>query len=194
MTENNLPVKAMTKGERQELGSLIRKREKVMKAEAEKRSAALLADYDAQSAKIYHWDNDAVWAAAKAEANKAVEEARRSIAARCQEIGIPAEFAPDLHLYWSGRGQNALAERRAELRRAAKSRIEAMEADAKAQIERMSLQAQTEIVASGLQSEAAQQFIKSMPTMDALMPPVAVAEIEQLVATRRAERRQNFLN
>lgn len=186
--------KPMTKGERQELGSLIRKREKVMKAEAEKRSAALLADYDAQSAKIYHWDNDEIWKQAHDEAEKAVEAARRSIAERCQQIGIPAEFAPDLQLYWSGRGHNALAQRRQELRQAAKSRIAAMERDALAQIERLSLQAQTEIVASGLQSEAAQNFLKTMPTMDALMPPVAIDEIEALVATRRAERRQNLLN
>lgn len=191
----DLPAtKPMTKGERQELGQLIRKREKVMKAEAEKRSAALLADYDAQSAKIYHWDNDAIWKQAHDEAEKAVEAARQAIAARCQEIGIPAEFAPDLGLYWSGRGQNALAQRRQEFRQAAKSRIAAMEKEAVAQIELLSLKAQTEIVASGLQSEAAQNFLKTMPTMDALMPPVAPAEIEQLVATRRAERRQDLLN
>lgn len=187
-------VKPMTKGERQELGSLIRKREKVMKAEAEKRSAALLADYDAAQAKIYHWDNDAIWKQAHDDAEKAVEAARLAIAARCQEIGIPAEFAPDLQLYWSGRGHNALASRRQELRQAAKSRIAAMEREAVAQIERLSLQAQTEIVASGLQSEAAQTFLKAMPSMDALMPPVAPSEIEALVATRRAERRHNLLN
>lgn len=187
-------TKPMTKGERQELGQLIRKREKVMKAEAEKRSAALLADYDAQSAKIYHWDNDAMWKQAHDEAEKAVEAARQAIAARCVEMGIPAEFAPDLHLLWSGRGHNALAQRRQELRQAARSRIAAMERDALAQIERLSLRAQTEIVASGLQSEAAQTFLKSMPTMDALMPPIAIDEIEALVATRRAERRQNLLN
>lgn len=186
--------KPMTKGERQELGALIRKREKVMKAEAEKRSAALLADYDAQSAKIYHWDNDEFWAKAKAEAEKAVDAAKADIAARCQALGIPAEFAPNLDLTWYGRGQNAFAGRRQELRQAAKSRIAAMERDALAQIERLSLTAQTEIVASGLQSEAAQNFLKTMPTLDALMPPVAIDEIEALVATRRAERRQNLLN
>lgn len=187
-------AKPMTKGERQELGSLIRKREKVMKAEAEKRSASLLADYDAAQAKIYHWDNDAIWKQAHDEAEKAVEAARQAIAARCQEMGIPAEFAPDLQLYWSGRGHNALASRRQELRQAAKSRIAAMEREALAQIELLSLKAQTEIVASGLQSEAAQQFLKSMPSMDQLMPPVAPSEIEALVATRRAERRHNLLN
>lgn len=186
--------KPMTKGERQELGALIRKREKVMKAEAEKRSAALLADYDAAQAKIYHWDNDPIWKQAHDEAEKAVDAAKLAIAARCQEMGIPAEFAPDLHLYWSGRGQIALAQRRQELRQAAKSRIAAMERDALAQIERLSLTAQTEIVASGLESEAAQAFLKSMPSMDALMPPVAPSEIEELVATRRAERRHNLLS
>ena len=52
--------KAMTKGERTELLSLVRKREKVMKQAATARSADLLADYEAQSAKIYHWDDDKI--------------------------------------------------------------------------------------------------------------------------------------
>ena len=37
---------AMTKGERTELGQLIRKREKVMKSQAQERSAALIAEFD----------------------------------------------------------------------------------------------------------------------------------------------------
>lgn len=117
----------MTKGERLELGQLIRKRERVMKVQAQERSAALLAEFDAQSAKIHHYDEDPVWQQSQAAAEKAVEDARLQIAARCRELGIPAEFAPDLNIYWSGRGHNAVASRRAELRRAAKSRIEAME-------------------------------------------------------------------
>ena len=107
----------MTKGERQELGQLIRKREKVMKTLATERSAALLADYDAQSAKIYHYDDDEVWAGLAKDALSAVARAQAAIAERCTELGIPREFAPGLEVGWYGRGQNAAAQRRAELRR-----------------------------------------------------------------------------
>ena len=44
---------AMTKSERSELGQLIRKRERVMKAAAAERAAQMIAELDTQSAAIY---------------------------------------------------------------------------------------------------------------------------------------------
>lgn len=179
----------MTKGERADLLSLVKKREKVMKAQATERSAALLAEFDAQSAKIYHYDDDATWAALFADAQAAVDKANEEIAKRAKERGIPTEFMPGLAFGWHGRGHNAVSERRQELRRAAKSKIEALEKEAATKIERLSLQAQTEIIASGLDSESAKAFLEAMPKLEALMPPIDVGEIQTLVETRRAERR-----
>lgn len=179
---------AMTKSERQELGQLIRKRERVMKSQAQERSALLLAEFDAASAKIYHYDEDTVWQSVHAETERAVEAARIAVSARCQELGIPAEFAPSLSFAWYGRGHNAVSERRAELRRAAKSRIEALEREAITKIERLSLQAQTEVVAQGLESEAAKKFLETMPNVDALMPPIQFGEIQSLVETKMVSR------
>jgi len=175
---------AMTKGERDQLLQLIKKREKVMKVKAAERSAALLAEFDAQSAKIHHWDEDAVWARVREEAEKAVASAQEAIQARCRELGIPVEFAPGLHVYWTGRGQNASRERRGELRRAAISKIEAIEKEAISKIESMSLDAQTQIVAHGLESDAAKAFLEAMPLLETLMPPVVMTEIQSLVDAR----------
>ena len=185
---------AMTKGERDQLLSLIRKREKVMRAKAQERSALLLAEFDAQSAKIHHWDDDAVWAKVHQQATLAVENARVTIAARCAEMGIPAEFAPDLKIYWSGRGHNAVMERRTELRRAAKSRIEAIETEALSKIEQLSLEAQTQIIAHGLESDAAKMFLDQMPALETLMPSLDFPRIQQLLDAKRAEERQRYLN
>lgn len=182
----------MTKSERGELGQLVRKREKVMKSQAQERSAALIAEFDQQSAKIYHWDEDAVWREAQAEAEKAVEAARVVVAERCEKLGIPREFAPSLQLTWYGRGHNMAAERRTELRRAAKSKIDALEKEAITKIERMSLEAQTQVIASGLESEAAKTFLNSMPAMDTLMPPIEIGEIQTLIESKRAERRNSL--
>lgn len=179
----------MTKTERQELGQLIRKRERVMKNQARERSALLLAEFDASSAKIYHYDQDEVWAKATADAEAAVREAQEKIATRCQDMGIPAEFAPQISFHWHGRGHNAIAERRTELRRAAKSRIAAIEAEAITKIETLSLEAQTAVIAQGLESEAAKAFLERMPSLEALMPPVEVQEIQTLVETKREQRR-----
>lgn len=184
---------AMTKGERDQLLSLVKKREKVMKVKASERSATLLAEFDVQSAKIHHWDEDKVWAEVKAEAEKAIGDAQIKIAARCRELGIPVEFAPGLQMFWHGRGHNEVASRRAELRRAAKSKIEAIEKEAVSKIEALSLEAQTNIVAHGLESEAAKQFLDQMPALEALMPPVQVTEIQTLVDARRADRKQSML-
>ena len=112
---------SMTKAERQELSQLIRKREKVMKSLAQERSATLLAEFDAQSAKIHHYDEDPIWQRVHAEAKEMMDRATVEIAARCRELGIPAEFAPGLEMFWHGRGHNAVASRRAELRRGRQS-------------------------------------------------------------------------
>lgn len=184
---------AMTKAERDQLLSLIKKRERVMKTSAAERSAALLADFDAQSAKVYHWDEDEVWSRAKQEAEAAIAAATEAIAVRCRAIGIPPEFAPGVQMCWYGRGQNAVVSRRTELRRAAKSRIEAIEREAHSKIERMSLDAQTEIIAHGLESDAAKQFLSSMPNVEALMPSLKFTDISALIEAKNAKQRQLYL-
>jgi hypothetical protein len=179
---------SMTRGERTELIQLVRKREKVMKARAAERAAAMLADFDAATAKIYNFDEDEVWADAHKEAQAAIEMAQVQITARCKELGIPAEFAPGLSMYWHGRGQNAVRDRRVELRRAAKSRIEAIEKDANATIERLSLEAQTSILSNGLESDAAKSFLSALPPIEKLMPMIEHREIKELVDGKRRNR------
>lgn len=186
-------AKRMTNADRGELLSLIRKREKVMRAAAGQRSADLLAEFDAQSAKIYHWDEDATWAQAKKDAEDAVAEAEKIIAARCEALGIPREFAPSLGFAWHGRGHNAVTSRRTELRRAAKSKIEALEAAAIASIEKISLQSQTDLLTQGLETDSAKLFLNSMPNLQTLMPSVQVADMQALLETAR-RRELNYLN
>lgn len=177
----------MSKGERDQLLALVKKRERVMKTKAQERSATLLAEFDAQSAKVHHWDDDEVWARVKEGADAAIEAAQVAIAARCVELGIPPEFAPGLSMFWHGRGHNAVAERRAELRRAAKSRIEAIQRDAMAKIEGLSLDAQTHIIAHGLESDAAKAFLENMPMIESLMPAVQITDIQKLIEAKHAE-------
>lgn len=170
----------MTKSERSELGQLIRKRERVMKCLASERAAAMLAEFDAQSATIYSFDQDETWKKSAEEAQKIVDEANETIAARCKEMGIPKEFAPSLAFGWMERGQNMVASRRAEFRRMAKSRIAAIEKEAVSKIERLSLTAQTEVIANGLESAAARQFLERMPELESMMPAINAMELKQI--------------
>lgn len=154
-----------------------------MKTMAAERSATMLAEFESQAAKIYSFNDDAVWAKAKEEAEVAVLAAQAAVEGRCQALGIPKEFAPSLNVAWYGRGENAFAQRLAELRRAAKRRIEAMEAEANSKIERMSLDAQAELLSQGLDTDAAHAFLEAAKSdMAALMPSLTVVEIEKMIA------------
>ncbi|MCW5697310.1 MAG: hypothetical protein KIS96_11345 [Bauldia sp.] len=184
----------MTKGERDDLLRLVKKREAVLKKAAEQRSAQLLADFEAQSATIYSFDDDAVWKTAFAQAQEALAAAQAEIEKRCRALGIPPEFAPGINMFWHGRGQNAVKERQAELRRAAKAKIESIERAALTKIEHMSLEAQTNILASGLDSDAAKQFLANMPDISTLMPEVSAADVQAIVDHKRSLRARNEMH
>jgi hypothetical protein len=176
----------MTKSEREDLAKLIRNRERVLKAAAAQRSAELLAEFEQQMASEYHYDQDAVWRQAALAAKAAVAAAEKDIADRCTELGIPARFAPGISLAWHGRGENAVRERRTELRAVAKSRIAAIEKAACTKIEMACLDAQTKIIAHGLSSAAAIAFFDALPKLEILMPPLEMASIEEMLQACKA--------
>lgn len=189
----------MGKGEREELQRLIRQREKVLKSAAKQRSAELLADFENQLGTIFSFDDDKVWAAATKAAEAEVAKAQEVVAARCVELGIPKRFAPELDLQWYGRGENAVKERRGELRKMATTRIEAIAAKAIVDIEMASVGAQTEIARAGLTSAAAVAFIEKLPAVEALMPRLTFAEVsgeaeppvaEQLISSNALRQRR----
>ena len=169
---------AMTRRDREDLAKLARLRERVAKTAAARRKAELLADFEQQLATTYAYDSDEVWKAATEAAERAVEAAKKKIDERCAELGIPRPFRPTLGLGWYGRGENAVKERRAELRKVATRRLEAMEKDARAEIEARSAITQTEILAGGLETSAARAFLESMPTPEALMPPLDIKALQ----------------
>jgi hypothetical protein len=177
----------ITKAERDELARLCRRREKLAKAAATARASELRADFEKQMAAVYSFDRDEVWRRAYEVADAATEAANRAIADRCRTLGVPVEFAPSITTYWRSRGQNAVRERRDELRKVAYSRIDQKEKDAKFQIEQSSLEVQTRLVAGGLQSAEAKAFLDSMPTPEMLMPAFTVAEIEAAAKPRRGD-------
>jgi hypothetical protein len=112
-------------------------------------------------------------------ANEVVEAAKRQIAERSRELGIPAAFRPEIGLNWWGRGENASRERRDELRKVAYTKIDELEKQAKLTIDRQTVEAQTRLLAEGLTSDEAHHWLESMPTAEQLMPPVSMAEIRK---------------
>jgi hypothetical protein len=190
----------MNKSEREDLQKLIRQREKVLKSAARQRSAELIADFENQMGSEYSFDQDEVWEQAVKALEPVVRKAQEQIARRCRELGIPERFAPDLDLTWCNRGYDNLVERRkAELRRMAQTRIEAIESKAVVQIEVACLDAQTKLALADLTSDAAKQFIEQLPSIDTLMPQLSFAEVageaeppiaEQLVSPNALRQRR----
>ena len=187
MTDFPTTEKKMTRREQQDLITLVKKRERVMRAKATQRAAELAADFEKQLGTIYNYDQDETWKAAHEAAQKAVAQAEVQIKARCAELGIPARLAPSIHCSWYGRGENATSTRRSELRKIALSRIAALEKDAKAQIEVISLEAQTELLGGGLDSLAAKAFLNKLESVERLMPKLDAEQIRD-ASPRQLER------
>jgi hypothetical protein len=181
-----MSAEPLSRRDREDMLKLVRSRERVAKSMASARSAALMADFEAQLDRQYAYDEDAIWQAAAEFAKEAVAMARGRIAERCGELGIPAQFAPDLSVQWYARGRNAMEGERQQMRRLAKRRIEQIEASARLEIERASVQAQERLWTDGLTSDAAQTFLASLPTVEGLMPTLNLQEVQAALATPKS--------
>lgn len=171
----------MSKGERDDLLSLVKKRERVLKKAAEQREAEMVAEFEAQVSAIHGWDTDDVFDKVKTMAEEEIKALNVKVAARCEELGIPEEFRPSLNLYWDSRREAAYPARRAELRRKAKTHAAQVRAEAETKIEVLSLQAQTDLLSTGLTSDAAQTFLSGLADIKALMPQVTADQAREVV-------------
>lgn len=179
----------LSRAESHDLGMIIKDRTKVLRAHAEEQAAVLLADFEKHMAAIHSYDDDAVWQAATERAMAVVKEAQAEIEARCAELGIPKALAPQLGATWNGRGQMALEERRRELRRVAKTQIDAMVKAAVTKIEKQSLELRTQVVAMGLLSDSARLFLESLAPVEQAMQALDFGEIERRLDGEKQARR-----
>jgi hypothetical protein len=171
----------ITEKERAEIRRHIRDRERLAKAMAAERSAVLLADFERLISATYKWSDTEVWADAMIKARAVVDDAKKAVDDECERLGIPVQFRPGLVLGWHGRGENAVNERRVELRRVAKAEIDRIEEQAKVAIEHAHLQARVKLVEHGLKSAEARKFLAELPAVESLMPPLKIERIEQLM-------------
>lgn len=174
----------MTKGEREDLIRLVKQRERVAKTAAEQRSSAMLAEFEQKISAIHSFATNEVWSAAVQACGDAAKKAAAEIEAEADRLGIPKEFQPKIDFHWARRGENEYKQRRDELRRVAKTEIDALEKMARVQIESESVRAQTEIIANGLNSQAAIEFLNRLPAIESMMPALDVTAIQQKLAEK----------
>jgi hypothetical protein len=183
-----VPAKGIAKGERDELIKITRERGRVAKARVEAVKAELLADVEAKlSAKFSY--RDEMWKEGIEAAEQAVADANAQIQRVCDERGVPKEFRSSVELGWSSRGSNSDPARRAELRKLATTRIDAIGKQAKLTIEAEIADTVANLLAGGLTSESAREYLAKMPDPRALMPPLEVADLEAEAKRSRSIRR-----
>jgi hypothetical protein len=172
-------TQTMTIKERELLSRAIRMREKVAKSELEARAAKGLLEFEAHIQAQYSYSDDAVWNAAMEQAQPIIDEAKRVIAQRARELGIPARFAPTLTAHWSG--QATVKDERSELRRLAASRIAEMVARGRVQIETEAARLQVELISGAIGSAEGQAFLERIPSADALVPAISAGDVKLLL-------------
>jgi len=189
MTDAAPKGRSLSRHETHDLGMIIKDRAKVLKAHIEAEKTKVLADFERQIAAVYTFDQDEIWKTATEKAIEVVKEAQETIAKRCEELGIPKTFAPSLHASWSGRGENALKDRRTELRRVAKASVDAMAARAVVKVEQDSLDLRTQVVAMGLLSDDAKTFLNTLKPVEEVMHRLDFTEVEKTLQIEKAERK-----
>lgn len=181
-------ARPLSRTETHDLSMIIKDRTKVLRAHADEQAAACMADFEKKLAAVFSFDDDEIWKAAASEARAVAIESQKKIAKRCEELGIPKTFAPSLEVSWASRGENMLASRRAELRRVAKTSIEAMTKAAITKIEKQSLDLRTQVVAMGLLSAEAKMFLESLAPVTDAMRQLDFAEIEVKLEREQKQR------
>jgi hypothetical protein len=166
----------ISKADQENLVKLAKMRAKVSREGIAARQAAMIADVEEQLSATYEFD-DAVWAEITREAKAAVDSADAKIAAICQELGVPPKFRPELQIRWYSRGENAVRERRAELRQLAEKRIEAAGQAAKLAISEREVETIGELYAARFETDEARELVERMPTPAELMPTISIGEL-----------------
>jgi hypothetical protein len=166
----------MTSAERRDLAALIRRREKVAKTATNEVKARRLADLEVQLASVFAAEDEHF-----AEQERFMEHqialANQAGQRHAEEMGIPERFRPYGQVLWHGRGENATAERRAELRRVGQTQADADQKQALTRIEAASVEAQTALLRDGLTTNAARQWLDSLPTAEQLLPALEVSSL-----------------
>lgn len=183
--------RALSRTETHDLAMVLKERAKLFRTYVEQQAAERMADFEKKLAAEFSFDDDEIWKAATERAQRVVREAQETVAKRCEELGIPKKFAPQIGLSWISRGENALKERRAELRQVAKRTIEAMAKAAITKIEHQALDLRTQVVSMGLLSPGAQLFLDSLAPVTDMMRALEFGEVEAALESDKRKRIEN---
>ena len=172
---NLLQRRRPTRADRDALLKYDRSRTRARKEDAEAYGALLVARFEEQLAKEFSFNSDA-WKAAHADANEA---AQRTIAERCADTRHSEVGAARAQPLLAQTGRERLEGRRAELRKVAQSRADALLKAAMARIARDSIEFQGQLLAGTLNTAAAKALLDGLPAVESLMTPLDLETSQQ---------------
>lgn len=168
----------ITPGERRELRSVVKGQYKVLRAEVKRREQELKAEIEQEILDRYR-EQDAAIGDAKREVQQAIEDCVRQM----REIGERLQAVhPNLVVETGtkyGRLEFAAHDpNRAQLHRAAMASIPNTIGDAQLALDRQEMDLLRKLSETALSSEAATEFLGSIPTVGELVPSARLRELE----------------
>lgn len=186
------PATGLSDADQNKLIKITRARAKVGKAHIAAVKAELVADFEKRLTEEYEFQ-DQQWAEVNKIAQDAVCKANNEIDRISEERGVPKDLRPHNALVWHPRGSNLSAGRRAELRKLAEKRADAIGRQAILQIDAQVAEIEADLLAGGL-SVQAQRYLEQMDDPRSLMPRIDVAELQEAYHDRHPyERRYDLL-
>lgn len=161
-------------GERRELKSLVKMKIKLLRAEVEDRHAAQLAEIEGRVAAKFRND-DALVAELKRHLNEVVAEANQRAADLFATYSDVVESRSSVFSApWFSRRKDG----KDKLRRALMAAVQAQTSAARSRVTKLEAELLESLALDAIQSDAAKEFVRAIPTADALMPTEKLAQIE----------------
>jgi hypothetical protein len=164
----------ITKGERTELSGIVRRQFKVLRSELEQRRLELYAEVETRIEGKFA-DEDQAWSVAMHEVHEATMEANRRINDAMREF-MGDERAERM---WISLPRLAKPlEARTDMRREAKTRIDAEVKGAQLRLERHEVDLLRTLATGALESGEARDFLAAIPSVGELVSTARLAELE----------------
>lgn len=166
----------ITKGERQELRSIVRQQFKVLRAEVEQRRAELLSSIEDEITEKYK-EKDQQWSVIQHEIHEACMEANRRINDALYNGGYQVKGGSERMWVTTPPISQPQADRM-ELRRHATVRITAQVKAALLKLDRDEADLLRNLAVGALESDEARAFLQAIPSVSELVPVARLHELE----------------
>jgi hypothetical protein len=161
-------------GERRELKSLVKMKIKLLRAEVEEKHAAQMADIEGRVAAKFR-DDDRLVAALKQQLSDLTQEMNQRVIDLFATYGDLVEPRSSVFSTpWFNRREDG----KDKLRRALVAAVQSQTSAARARLAKLEAELLESLALDAIQSDAAKEFVRSIPTADALMPTEKLAQIE----------------